>query len=105
MRVIVTGLMAQHPLGGLTWHYAQYVAGLTRLGHDVYYIEDTGMWPYALDGGKAGDFIVADGIANATYLADVLPRFGSGSRWAYNCVIDNRWFGLSDVKRDEVVRT
>ena len=35
MRVIVTGLMAQHPLGGLTWHYAQYVAGLARLGHDV----------------------------------------------------------------------
>lgn len=105
MRVIVTGLMAQHPLGGLTWHYAQYVAGLARLGHDVYYVEDTGMWPYALDGGKAGDFIVADGTANATYLTDVMPRFGSANRWAYNCVIDSRWFGLSDAKRDEVLRT
>ena len=63
MRVIVTGLMAQHPLGGLTWHYAQYVAGLARLGHDVYYIEDTGMWPYALDGGSTGtDFIVDNGL-------------------------------------------
>ena len=27
MRIIVTGLIAQHPLGGVTWHYAQYVAG------------------------------------------------------------------------------
>jgi len=36
LRVIVTGLIAQHPLvPGMTWHYLQYVIGLTRLGHDV----------------------------------------------------------------------
>ena len=106
MRVIVTGLMAQHPLGGLTWHYAQYVAGLARLGHDVYYIEDTGMWPYALDGGATGtDFIVDNGHANARYMSEVMPRFGGGECWSYNCVIDNRWFGLSDAVRGEVIRT
>src|SRR5688572_27003995 len=106
MRVIVTGLMAQHPLGGLTWHYAQYVAGLARLGHEVYYIEDTGMWPYALDGGASGtDFIVDNGRANARYMSEVMPRFGAGDRWSYNCVIDNRWFGLSDAVRGEAIRT
>src|SRR5206468_1575326 len=47
LRVIVTGLIAQHPLlGGMTWHYLQYVLGLARLGHDVYYLEDSGEWPY-----------------------------------------------------------
>lgn len=106
MRIIVTGLMAQHPLGGLTWHYAQYAAGLARLGHDVYYVEDTGMWPYALDGGATGsDFIVADCCANARYLSAAMQRFGLADKWAYNCPIDNRWFGLSDIDRCEATQT
>src|SRR5215212_2137257 len=47
LRIIVTGLIAQHPaLGGVAWDYLQYVIGLARLGHDVYYHEDTWSWPY-----------------------------------------------------------
>ena len=47
LRIIVTGLVAQHPLlGGVTWDYLQYVLGFARLGHDVYYFEDSGQWPY-----------------------------------------------------------
>ena len=46
LRVVVTGLIAQHPrLGGVAWDYVQYPAGLARLGHDVYYLEDSGEWP------------------------------------------------------------
>jgi hypothetical protein len=38
LRIIVTGLIAQHPnLGGVAWDYLQYPLGLARLGHDVYY--------------------------------------------------------------------
>ena len=45
LRIIVTGLIGQYPLGGVTWDYLQYVLGLARLGHDVYYLEDSGQWP------------------------------------------------------------
>src|SRR3954469_17057136 len=49
LRVIVTGLIAQHPLlGGITWHSLQYVLGFMGLVHDVYYVEDSGEWPYDL---------------------------------------------------------
>ena len=48
LHIIVTGLIAQYPLGGLTWHYLQYCVGLAKMGHDVYYIEDTGQWPFKL---------------------------------------------------------
>jgi hypothetical protein len=52
LRIIVTGLIAQYPLGGVTWDYLQYVLGLARLGHDVYYLEDSGLWPYnPMEGG------------------------------------------------------
>ena len=35
LRIIVTGLIAQYPLGGVAWDYFQYVLGLARLGHNV----------------------------------------------------------------------
>ena len=106
LRVIVTGLIAQHPLGGVTWDYLQYPLGLRQLGYDVYYFEDSGAWPYALDGGLDGDvFIVPDCGANVAYLAGVMERFGLASRWAYRCPIDGGWFGLSELKRREVIES
>lgn len=46
LRIIVSGLVALHPFGGVAWDYMQYVMGLHRLGHDVIYHEDTWSWPY-----------------------------------------------------------
>ena len=46
LRIVVSGLIAQYPLGGVSWDYIQYVMGLKHLGHDVYYFEDTGQWPF-----------------------------------------------------------
>src|SRR5256885_17051021 len=45
LRIVVTGVMATFPTPGLIEHYFPYVLGLTRLGHDVLYLEDTG-WHY-----------------------------------------------------------
>ena len=72
LRIVVTGLIGQYPLGGVTWDYLQYVLGLRDLGHDVYYLEDTGQWPYtpATDGvGKDCDYTVG-------YLSELFDRFG-----------------------------
>src|SRR5262245_52240878 len=101
LRIIVTGLIAQCPLGGMTWHYLQYVLGLARLGHDVYYVEDTGMWPYNPGEGGLG----ADCADNVGYLAGVMARFGLAERWAYRFCGRAQWFGLPDGKRTEVLRS
>lgn len=107
LRIIVTGLVAQHPsLGGVTWDYIQYPLGLHQLGHDVYYFEDSGEWPYTLDGGPSGhDWIARDPAPTVAHLASVMDRFGLGDRWAYRFPIKPRWFGLSHQKRREVLRT
>ena len=98
LRVIVTGLIAQYPLGGVTWDYFQYVLGLARLGHEVYYLEDTGQWPYnPVEGGTA-----KEGEFNAAYLGALMDRFGLGDRWAYRFPWQSQWFGLSDRKRKEL---
>jgi hypothetical protein len=105
LRVVVSGLIAQHPvLGGMTWHYLQYLIGLAALGHDVYYIEDSGMWPYNLDGGPDGtDWIQRDCSGNVEYLDSVLSRFGLGDRWAFRSGVDGTWHGMSEPQRAEVV--
>ena len=107
LRIIVTGLIAQHPtLGGVTWDYLQYVLGLARLGHDVYYFEDSGQWPYNLDGGLSGDdWIAHDPTPNVAYLAKIMARYGLEERWAYRFPINRRWFGLSHKKRREVLQS
>jgi hypothetical protein len=99
LRIIVTGLIGQYPLGGVAWDYVQYVVGLARLGHDVYYLEDTGQWPYNPDeGGVSGDpgFTVP-------YLEGVMSRFGFEERWAYRFPWGPRWFGMPERRRDEVI--
>src|SRR5713101_5958213 len=99
LRIIVTGLIAQHPfLGGVAWDHLQYVMGLARLGHDVYYFEDSGQWPYTPDGSAAFDC-----APNVEHLTRVMARFGLGDRWAYRFPIKPRWFALSSRERRAVL--
>jgi hypothetical protein len=101
LRIVVTGLIAQYPLGGVAWDYLQYPLGLSLLGHDVYYFEDTGQWPYnPTEGG-----ISRDASFNVTYLASIMERFGMKDRWAYCFPWESQWFGLSDRKRLDVMAT
>jgi hypothetical protein len=101
LRVIVTGLIAQYPLGGVTWDYFQYVLGLAQLGHEVYYLEDTGQWPYnPLEGGLGKDCTF-----NVEYLAGLMSRFGLAEQWAYRFPWQSQWFGLSEAKRQEVIQS
>ena len=101
LRIIVSGLIAQYPLGGVTWDYFQYVLGLARLGHDVYYFEDTGLWPYNPNEGgtsKGCEF-------NVEFLSDIMKRYGLDDKWAYRFPWESQWYGLSAAKRAEVVQS
>lgn len=80
MRVVVTGMVATYPIGGVAWDYLQYVLGFQALGCDVWYLEDTGQWVYDP---VARDF-TADLRRNARYLHDALGRLAPAvaDRWA-----------------------
>lgn len=101
LRIIVSGLIGQYPLGGVSWDYIQYAAGLMLLGHDVYYIEDTGQHPFnPQEGGvsRGCDF-------NISYLREVMSRFGMEDRWAYHFPWKSQWYGLADNKRKAVIES
>jgi len=101
LRIIVSGVIAQYPLGGMTWHYLQYALGLARLGHDVYYVEDTGAWPYDPARGDVFD----DCTSSVRYLADVMARYGLADRWAYRFGARDEWFGMSGPTRKALFRS
>ena len=98
LRIIVGGYLGLLRAGGVTWDYVQYPAGFAALGHDVYYVEDTRLWPqYSADGGS-------DCAPLVEHLAGVMADFGLASRWAYRDEASGRCFGLSEERVREVCR-
>ena len=39
--VVVWGLLANSPFGGMTWQVLHHLEGFRRLGFDVWYVEDS----------------------------------------------------------------
>lgn len=101
LRVIVSGYLAQYPLGGVAWDYMQFVLGFARLGHDVYYVEDTRQWPYD----PRSDGLGEDCAYNVQYLSDLFSRFGLEDRWSLRFFWTDEWFGLSGAQRAEVLES
>lgn len=95
MRIVVTGLAATFPYGGVFWDYLQYVLGFYQLGHDVMYLEDTGKWCYKPE---AGTF-VQTGEDNAKRLADNIARYMPelSEKWSFRDGSDNV-FGMAGDK-------
>jgi len=52
VKVVVWGLLANSPFGGMTWQVLHHLEGLQRLGLDVWYVEDNDT-PHMADGGVA----------------------------------------------------
>jgi hypothetical protein len=95
LRIVVSGIAGLYPVGGVAWDYMQYPIGLTRLGHDVVYHEDTQQWPY--------DPVKVTAVDTASYTVEYLARFFQtyapelSNRWHYRH-LDAESFGLSQVE-------
>jgi hypothetical protein len=79
MKILFAGIMARYPFGGVTWCSLMYMLGLTALGHDVFYIEDTGECVYD----PIRNTRSTDPSYGTAYIHDALSRFGLGERWAF----------------------
>lgn len=102
LRIIVAGMAAQYPVGGVAWDYLQYPIGLHRLGHDVVYHEDTWCWPYDPLQRTTTD----DGSYSAAYLDDFFARYAPelADCWHYLHLHDTS-YGMSRRTFDEFAAT
>ena len=101
MRIVVGGFLGLLPAGGITWDYIQYPIGLAALGHEVYYIEDTRLWPVYQTNNLKG----ADCRANVSHVALVMDFFGLSRSWAYRDEASGQCFGMPNSSVRDIVAT
>jgi hypothetical protein len=96
MKILVAGIIARYPFGGVTWCSLMYLLGLRALGHDVFYIEDTGECVYDPEQNTRS----TDPAYGISYIQRALEPFGLGERWAF-VNYDGSYHGRSaaEVKR------
>ena len=92
--ILVLHLAGQYPLAGVVWQALHYLMGLRRLGHDVYYVEDSGAPPYD----PRVKSIVVDPTYNVTCLQQTLERFGFADHWVYWDMGQDAYYGLSRTR-------
>jgi hypothetical protein len=102
LRIIVAGMVAQYPVGGVAWDYLQYAIGLARLGHDVVYHEDTWCWPYD----PLQRSMTDEASYSAAYLDDFFARHAPelSDRWHYHHLHDTS-YGMSRVAFDDFAKS
>ncbi len=99
--VVVLGILGRTPLAGVAWQVLHYLEGFRRLGCDVYYVEDTGAWPYDPE----QNTVTGDCRYSVRYLGRLLDRFGFGERWAYRAEPEGgRFYGLSESRVPDLFR-
>jgi hypothetical protein len=95
LRVAVLGYLVRGPIGGLAWHHLHYVLGLARLGHDVFFVEDSDDYVSCYDPGQGMTVNPAYGLR---FTGEALGRLGLPERWAYYDAHTARWLGAGADK-------
>ncbi|MBI4524300.1 MAG: hypothetical protein HY695_10875 [Deltaproteobacteria bacterium] len=103
LRIIVLGYVVRGPLGGMVWSNLQYLMGLARLGHDVYFLEDSDDYPSCYDPAKG--YTDTDPTYGLRFAGRVFDKIGFGEHWAYYDAHLSRWFGPSADRTTEICRT
>ncbi len=91
LRIVVLGYVVRGPLGGMVWSNLQYLRGLADLGHDVWFVEDSGDYPSCYD--PARGLTDTDPSYGLGFATRVLARIGLGGRWAYHDAHGRGWLG------------
>src|SRR5436853_6465946 len=82
LRLVILGMMGRCPFGGQTWLHLNWLRGLSRLGHDVWYVEDDSVWPYD----PRRDSVTDDCSYAVGHIARCMEQVGLTARWAFRLV-------------------
>jgi len=77
--IIVWGVLASSPFGGMTWQVLHHLAGIRRLGFDVWYVEDSDTPVYD----PVTYWPTPEYAVNVAYLARQMESIGLSERWIF----------------------
>ncbi len=98
--IVVLGMMGQTPYAGVAWQVLHYLEGFRGLGYEVYYVEDTGDWPYD----PIQNTVTDDCRYTTAYLARIMDWWGEPHRWAYRSSADGEVYGMGEPRLTELFR-
>ena len=104
MRILILGYIVRCPLGGIAWHHLQYVIGFHQLGHDVYFLEDSGDTEWACYDPSRG-VTTRDSTYGLRFIADTFERAGLNEHWAYYDANRGEWSGPCSGRIREICET
>jgi hypothetical protein len=89
MNIIVAGVIGRYPYGGVAWCSMMYLIGLQRLGHKVWYLEDTAECNFD----PIENTLSTDPRYALDFIRTCLEPYGLGDRWCYVSYLGIEYFG------------
>jgi hypothetical protein len=101
LRLVVLGMMGRAPFGGQTWLYLNWLRGLSRLGHEVFYVEDDSVWPYD----PVAETLTDDCRYAVAHIARCMEAIGLRDNWSFRLADrDGACWGMPAGKLRELYR-
>ena len=104
LRIVLLGYVVRCPVSGMAWSHLMYMLGLAGLGHDVYFLEDSGDGPYACYDPKTYQ-TGPDPSTGLAFAQDAFGRLGLGERWAYHDALGKGWHGPAGGRMLDILKT
>ncbi|MFD2093548.1 glycosyltransferase [Blastococcus deserti] len=92
MNIVVTGWVAPFPTPAYFWHSMGFLLGFRDLGHEVWFLEDSGDHPWGWD--IANDRPDPECRTGADVLDRQLRALGLGDRWTFRHIPSGRHHGM-----------
>ncbi len=96
MRIILAGCIGRFPLAGHAWITSQYLLGLRSLGHDVYYLEDSGEESWVYEWSR--EEMTNDINYPANFIARMLDPIEMEGRWIYRTSHHSAGMSLDELR-------
>src|SRR5688572_8584799 len=101
MTIVVGGYIVGYPLGGMTWHHLNYLLGLHELGHEVWFLEDSG--EYSLPYNPQTQKCEPDSTFGRHYLEHTFAQYGLPLRYCYYSQFEDRHYGMTREALDDLL--
>jgi hypothetical protein len=100
MNIVVAGIIGRYPYGGVAWCSLMYLLGLQKLGHRVWYLEDTGEANFD----PVQNTMATEPDYALRFIDETLRPFGFGECW---CYVDHtgNYYGHSAEQWKEICRS